>query len=44
MMIHLVVNLYLVAFQLVQMAQSFKRENLEEELLVRGCTTNLSFF
>ena len=33
MMIHLVATLYLVAFQSVQMAQSFKGENLEEELL-----------
>ena len=33
MMIHLAASLYLVAFQLVQMAQSFKGENLEEKLL-----------
>ena len=35
MMIHLAASLYLVAFQLVQMAESFKGENLEEELLVQ---------
>ena len=33
MMIHLAASLYLVALQLVQIAQSFKGENLEEELL-----------
>ena len=33
MMIHLAASLYLVAFQLVQMAQNFKGENLEEKLL-----------
>ena len=33
MMIHLAASLYLVAFQLVQMAQNFKGENMEEELL-----------
>ena len=32
MMIHLAASIYLVAFQLVQMAESFKGENLEEEL------------
>ena len=35
MMIHLAASLYLIAFQLVQMAQSFKGKNLEEELLVQ---------
>ena len=33
MMIHLAASLYLVSFQLVQMAQNFKGENLEEKLL-----------
>ena len=35
MMIHLAASLYLFASQLVQMTQSFKGENLEEELLVQ---------
>ena len=34
MMVHLSASLYLVAFQLVQMAESFKGENLEGELSV----------